>query len=393
VGFNFQLNTLTLSPGTHTITAVSTENDASLSGASYAVSVNVVPTAGPPSVFIDSAAPGATVSGIVTIAGWAIDNTSGVGTAINGVQIKVDGVVVGNATYGVQRADVCAAYPRRVGCPNVGFNFQLNAAVLSVGPHTLTAVATDKDANSDSGSYSMLVTVAAPSPPPGIHIDFPAPGATVAGTVTVSGWAIDSTSGIGTAIAGVQVLVDGVAVGNAAYGVNRTDVCAAFPNRAGCPNVGFTFQLNTALLSPGAHTITAIATDKDVNPDMGATSVTVTVAAGVTPPSVVIDLPQPGAPVSGTVTMMGWALDNVAKVGSTISSVLVLVDYLVVGNATYGVFRSDVCAVYPGRAACPNVGFSYALDTSTIASGTHTITVLAANTGGVVGSASVVVKK
>jgi hypothetical protein len=90
---------------------------------------------------------------------------------------------------------------------------------------------------------------------------------------------------------------------------------------------------------------------------------------------------------------MGWALDSVAKVGSAIGSVLVMVDYQVVDRATYGVFRSDVCAVFPGRAGCPNVGFAYGLDTSSMSAGMHTVTVVATNAGGVAGSASVVVKK
>jgi hypothetical protein len=33
------------------------------------------------------------------------------------------------------------------------------------------------------------------------------------------------------------------------------------PARPSCPNVGFTFSLNTSSLSPGSHTITA--TDSD----------------------------------------------------------------------------------------------------------------------------------
>jgi len=34
----------------------------------------------------------------------------------------------------------------------------------------------------------------------------------------------------------------------------RPDVCVAFPGRPGCPNVGFTYQLNTALLTAGMIT-------------------------------------------------------------------------------------------------------------------------------------------
>jgi hypothetical protein len=57
------------------------------------------------------------------------------------------------------------------------------------------------------------------------------------------------------------VQVDAVVVGTAACGVARPDVCAVFPGRPACPNVGFTYQLNTSGLSAGVHTITALATD------------------------------------------------------------------------------------------------------------------------------------
>jgi len=110
---------------------------------------------------------------------------------------------------------------------------------------------------------------------PAVHIDSPVAGATISGTVTVAGWAIDNTTTVGTAIGSVQVLVDGAAAGTATYGVGRPDVCAAYPGRAGCPNVGFTYSLNTAALASGSHTITVTAADSASPPDTGSTTITV----------------------------------------------------------------------------------------------------------------------
>jgi hypothetical protein len=110
---------------------------------------------------------------------------------------------------------------------------------------------------------------------PTVHIDLPASGATVSGTVTVAGWAIDNASTKGTAIGSVQVLVDGTTVGTATYGASRPDVCAAYPGRPGCPNVGFSYSLNTATLASGSHTIMASATDSASPPDTGSTTITV----------------------------------------------------------------------------------------------------------------------
>ena len=115
----------------------------------------------PPTVYIDSLASGTAVSGTVTISGWAIDNTSSIGPAIGGVQVLVDGIVSGTATYGIPRPDVCAAYPGRGGCPNVGFTYSLNTTPLSTGSHTVTAVATAADFTLDTASYSISVIAGA----------------------------------------------------------------------------------------------------------------------------------------------------------------------------------------------------------------------------------------
>jgi len=389
VGYSFSLNTSTLSAGSHTIMVTATDSDGTPDAGSSSVTVNVQAPA--PTVYIDAPAQGSAVSGTVTVSGWALDNASVVGTAINSVQVKVDGTVVGTATYGISRADVCAVYPGRPGCPNVGFSYALNTSALSVGSHTIMVTATDSDGTPDAGSSSVTVNVQAPLPT--VYIDGPAQGSAVSGTVTVSGWAIDNAAAVGTAINNVQVKVDGTVVGSATYGSSRPDVCAVYPGRAGCPNVGFSYSLNTSALSVGSHTITVTATDSDGSPDSGSASVTVNVQA--TLPTVWIDTPSSGAAVSGIVSVSGWAIDNAAAVGTTINNVQVKVDGTVVGSATYGSSRPDVCAVYPGRAGCPNVGFTYSLDTSSLSPGSHTITVIATDSDGAPdsGSASVSVTK
>jgi len=115
----------------------------------------------PPSLFIEAPTSGAQVSGTVNVSGWALDNTTMVGTAISTVQVKVDGVVVGYASYGTARADVCNAFPDRPGCPNVGFAFPLNTCTLTAGPHNVTVTATDSDSIPDSASATVPIQVTA----------------------------------------------------------------------------------------------------------------------------------------------------------------------------------------------------------------------------------------
>ena len=88
-----------------------------------------------------------------------MDNAAAVGTAISSVQVKVDGTVVGTATYGLSRPDVCAVYPAGPAVPNVGYSFSLDTSTLSVGTHTITVTATDSDGTPDSGSSSVTVNV------------------------------------------------------------------------------------------------------------------------------------------------------------------------------------------------------------------------------------------
>jgi hypothetical protein len=387
VGYSF---TVTLSPGIHIVTVCAADTDATPDVGCG--SVTVTNPLGTPAVWIDNPAQGAVVAGTVTISGWALDSLTAAGTPISKVQVKVDGNVVGNATYGLARPDVCNALPGRPGCPNVGFSYALNTASLS-GSHVITACATDTDAAPDVGC-SNSVTVTVSLGPPAVWIDSPVQGATVVGTVTVTGWALDNITAAGTPISSVQVKVDGNVVGNATYGnIARPDVCVAIGARPGCPNVGFSYALNTALLTAGVHTITACATDTDGTPDAACSnSVTVTVSIG--PPKVWIDTPLQGQVVSGMLTVSGWALDNGTAVGTALSSVQVTVDGTVVFNATYGLSRADVCSALP-RPGCPNVGFTYDLNTASWAAGTHTIVVTATDSDGTpdVGSASVTVTK
>jgi sugar lactone lactonase YvrE len=377
VGFSFAAST-SASPRVAHIT---------LLGQQVTVTQNGLPLV--PSVDIDAPVQGATVSGMVTVSGWAIDNTGTIGTAISAVQVLVDGTAVGTATYGLSRPDVCYVYPGRAGCPNVGYSYSLNTAALSAGSHTITVEATDSSSPPDTGSASVVVNVTSIGPP-SVWIDSPVAGAAVSGTITVNGWAMDNRAAVGTAIGSVQVFVDGAAVGNATYGLSRPDVCYVYPGRPGCPNVGFSFVLNTAALTPGSHTIMVTATDSDNTPDTGSATVVVNV---IGPPSVWIDSPVAGAAVSGTITVSGWAMESRAAVGTAIGGVQVFVDGTAVGNATYGLSRPDVCYVYPGRPGCPNVGFSFALNTATLTPGSHTIMVKATDSASfpVTGSASVVV--
>jgi hypothetical protein len=330
-----------------------------------------------PSVFIDFPGANATLSGTVGISGWALENIAGVGPgSISGVYIFVDGAQVGTAVYGVPRPDVCNAYPGRLGCPNVGWSYNLNLSALPGGTHSLRVEAVDNLGNNSTNVLNFNVV----QTPPSVVIDGPAAGATLTGRAVVSGWAIESIGSVGpSAVSSVAVLVDGVPMGTATYGIARPDVCAAFPGRVGCPNVGWSYNLNVAVLAPGSHTLTVAATDAAGN----SSSAQVTFIAGVIPPSINIESPVANATLNGTVAIGGWAIENTGLVGpAAVSSVAIFVDGNMAGYALYGLSRPDVCAAFPGRLGCPNVGWTYNLNVSSLTVGTHTLKVVATDTLG-----------
>jgi hypothetical protein len=151
--------------------------------------------------------------------------------------------------------------------------------------------------------------------------------------------------------------------------------------------VGWSYSLNVAALAPGSHTLKIVATDSAGS--TGSSQVAF-VAAGSPTPSVYIDSPKAGATLSGTATIGGWAIEDIIEAGPyAVSLVVVFVDGTQVGTATYGGARPDVCNVYPGRVECPNVGWSYSLNVSALAAGSHTLNIVATDTSGTTGSSQV----
>jgi thermitase len=178
--------------------------------------------------------------------------------------------------------------------------------------------------------------------PPTVSISSPVTGATVTGTITVSGLATDNVG-----VVKVELWVDGT--------LNTSTTSPSYAlswNSASVPNAG--------------HNLTVKAYDAAGN--VGQASVGVTVANIVVPdtqpPTAAITNPVNGAHVSGNVKINVSASDNVA-----VSQVSIYVD---------GVLK------YTG-AASP---YTYAWNTQKVAKGNHVITANAWDAAGNLGSAS-----
>ena len=373
VGWNSMVDTTMLADGAHTLSVTTTSSGGLHSTSTAPFKVSNLTSQNPIHLSIDRPnVQSSAFSGEAGFGGWAIDDNS----AITKLSISIDGLTVGSAGYGVNRPDVCAAFPGRAGCPNVGWAFNLDTTLLPNGVHTLNVTATSADGQRATASNPFSVSNSLAGNPTRIFIDRPnAENSVLIGTAGFTGWAINDNAAIST----VSISIDGVLYGNATYGVNRPDVCGVFPARPGCPNVGWTFLVDTTQLADGAHTLAVDAVAN--NGQHVATSSSFTVANWTTanPMKISIDTPSAQAgSLSGVTAAAGWAIDDLAP----ISNVLLAVDGLSLGNAVYGGNRPDVCDVFTGRANCPNVGWNFAVDTTLFADGPHTLDVTATSAGG-----------
>jgi hypothetical protein len=102
---------------------------------------------------LDQPVPGAMLSGVATVSGWAFDDVM-----VSKVEILMDGMVDGAADYGQPRPDVAQAYPN-MSPVNVGFTYSLTTTKFSNGPHVLTIRSTDTS-NNFALSAGVMVTMA-----------------------------------------------------------------------------------------------------------------------------------------------------------------------------------------------------------------------------------------
>jgi uncharacterized delta-60 repeat protein len=160
---------------------------------------------------------------------------------------------------------------------------------LSDGPHTFEVRATDLAGNLDASPASRGFTVDAA--PPVVTITAPAPGATVAGSVSVAADALDNL-----AVAGVQFTLDGTSLGT-------EDTLAPY---------AVTWDTRTSVNGP--HVVSALARDAAGNP-AAATNVSVTVDNDKSAPTAPTNVSA--VPVSSSEIDLAWspATDNVGVAG------------------------------------------------------------------------------
>jgi hypothetical protein len=125
--------------------------------------------------------------------------------------------------------------------------------------------------------------------------------------------------------------------------------------------------MDTARLADGVHLleVTAISSEGWRSTATAAFSVANVARNGI---RISVEQPSPaGGPVSGLTSFAGWAFSTTFPG----TNVLISIDGVNYGKAAYGGSRPDVCKVYPYVPFCPNVGWSFDVDTTQLSKGPH----------------------
>ncbi len=250
-GWSLPVDTTMFTNGTHTGQLTITSSKGEQVTGSFTFTVSNSTQGGPVRAMIDQPSGSSNpLQGIAFASGWALSDNA----QVTSVQVLVDGVPAGAATYGQTRPDVCSAFPGRPYCAaGVGWSYLLDSTTIPDGTHTLAIRVTAADGTYGTATSTFSVGNWSAPDPMRIVIDAPnAQSGNLFGAVVFGGWILDQNA----PIVAVKVLVDGAPFGSASYGVSRPDVCTAFPGGFGCPNVGWSASVDTTLLSNGTHTLT-----------------------------------------------------------------------------------------------------------------------------------------
>lgn len=297
--------------------------------------------------------------------GWAIDPDS---TGTVRVQLVVDGAVAVSADADQIRSGLGEIYPNAGGDAH-GFTLSTK---LSVGPHTICAVALDREDGPSTRLYYQgngasnncaVVTYPGPARPVG-WMDS---AQLIGPNFTATGWAIDTDT---AAAIPVQLIVDGAVVTTVTANATRPGLGSVYPGFG--DDHGFTVA---AALGVGTHTICIGALDDASS----AASRLLYQGPGALNNCAVLTYAGPSQPIGwvdsvtlmgATLTAVGWTID---KDTTGPVSVQLLVDGAIVADDTANITRPGLGAVYPGYG--DDHGFT--LTAASVASGTHTVCVVA----------------
>ena len=314
----------------------------------------------PMRLYVDTPTNGSAIKGTTTISGWSL-NKDGIA--------KVElyhGTTLQQATTSTNAyPSVNVVYPGYSSGNNSGYSMAYDTTQLPNGTQTFSVVATGKDGAITTWPLTLVIA----NPPMRMYVDTPTDGSTVRGVTKISGWALN-VSGISK----VQIF-EGSRLLGAAANVNLSypSVNVVYPGYSNGNNSGYSYDLDTTNLADGVHTLKIQATG--INGEVTSWNIQVRVDNA---PKMYVDTPTSGSTIKGTTTISGWSVNmkGIAKVelykGTTLLETTTSTNYY-----------PSVNVVYPGYPSGNNSGYSMSYDTTQLANGTQTFSVVATGTDGV----------
>ncbi|MGE5340786.1 MAG: Ig-like domain-containing protein [Candidatus Omnitrophota bacterium] len=248
---------------------------------------------------------------------------------------------------------------------------------------TYTGFIRVSDPNATNSPQSITVTLKVktdhPNEPPFGEFETPQNGATVSGSIAVTGWALDDSG-----VREVRIYREGeknalIYIGQAVFVEGaRPDIEAQYPDYPNNNNAGWGYMLLTNALPDhgnGTFRLHAIATDIDGHDvSLGIKTITVDNEDSEKPFGA-IDTPGQGETIAGkNFINFGWVLTPQPHfILTSGSSIDVWVDGVYVGHPNYNNYREDIETLFPGYVNSEGAGGYFYLDTTLYENGVHTL--------------------
>lgn len=219
---------------------------------------------------------GSTVRSSIAVTGWVLDDTGVQGVRIYRDPVSGEGndlMAIGDAVF-VEgaRGDIETGYPDYPENYKAGWGYMMLTNFLpnsGNGTFKLYAIATDANGLQKTlGTKTITVDNATAVKPFGA-IESPGQGGIASGTAYRNwGWALTPPpNSIPTDGSTIEVLIDGVLIGNPVYSLFRNDVATLFPGYANSDGAFGYFDFDATQFADGVHTIEWSVTDNAGNRD------------------------------------------------------------------------------------------------------------------------------
>jgi len=364
-GYSYIFDPNNISPGQHTVTAISYGYDNT--STSISKTINIVK---PPALMNIESPVSGYLSDAFTVGGWVL-NPSG----INRITATIDGQAVGTVTYS-KRTDVEGKYPQYTATnPTSGFLISINPDLsrYNYGNHTLVVTATGNDGTYNISTYNLIKMA------PAINLESPVVNSTVFGTLWLGGWSVNASG-----VKRVDFYFDNSSTAftsiDASHLTSRSDVYSIVDNKGrggykGADKAGFSTAYDISSMT-GQHTIKAVSVGYDN------TSTSFSKKINIVSPMPLINVEdRNNGYLTDNVTLGGWSLNP-----SGVNHFTVTIDGNPCSLNSYSVSaRNDVSLAYPTYTTNnPQSGFTINLhpNINNYSVGNHTVVVTSVGSDG-----------